>query len=111
MNKLDAFLFEKAEVFHRLYTAFEGAEERFWRQLGKELHVIVKDLLGERCIDTFGDDEYRNRELSGYVWEPGLQLDLVGDKWVKFPAFWFPAETDEMDTLALMGIYESPRVR
>ncbi|MGA2591381.1 MAG: hypothetical protein ABSH32_15790 [Bryobacteraceae bacterium] len=53
MNKVDVLLFEKLDVYRRLTMTFEDADERFWKQLGKALGAIVKEVVGPTLEETF----------------------------------------------------------
>lgn len=113
MSKLDAFLFEKADVYDRLRIAFDAATERFWRQLGKTLHALVKEVVGDGCSDTFSSAGYWVDE-AGYAYFNEWRFDF-GERggepkdWERYPSFWFPQSMDESqkDTLAVVGAHDS----
>jgi hypothetical protein len=115
MSRLDAFLFEKLDVYDRLCQAFKTADERFWTQLGRTLHVLVKEIVGGTCRDTFEAVEFGKHDRSGRAFFDEWKLDLdkgggLLNEWEVYPSFWFPENTNNMNTLALVGIQDSCEV-
>lgn len=53
MNTVDVLLFEKLDVYRRLIMTFEDANERFWKQLGKTLAAVVKEVVEPTLEETF----------------------------------------------------------
>ena len=110
MNAVDVLLFEKLDIYRRLSRTFDDAEERFWRQLGKTVGVIVKEIGGLALKETFSTpDFWDNSTGCAYRSEWLLDFGSAGedlDEWRRVPSFWFPCVEDEYDTFALTGLDE-----
>jgi hypothetical protein len=109
MNKVDNLLFERLDVYRRLSTAFDDAEERFWKHLGETLGTIVKEVAGPTIQETFSTTDFGYE--NGYAYRKEWVLDF-GDaaeelaEWERAPSFWFPESSDDFDLFALMGLNE-----
>jgi hypothetical protein len=107
MNTIDVLLIDKLDVYQRLSTAFEGADERFYRQLGKTLGTIVKDV-DPKLVETFSKPDHWDDDVCcAYRKEWVLDLDDAEadfPEWSRSPSFWFPEEPDEYDLFNLMGL-------
>jgi hypothetical protein len=108
MNTIDCLLFDKLDVYRRLTMAFEDADERFWKLLGKTLGLIVKEVVGPELRESFSTPDFWDYGVCcAYRKEWVLDCGSAGedlDEWNRAPSFWFPAEEDEWDTFALMGV-------
>jgi hypothetical protein len=108
MNTVDVLLFEKLDVYRRLTMTFEDAEERFWRQLGKTVGTIVKEVVEPTLEETFSRADFWDGDLGcAYRKEWVLDFGSAGEdskEWERSPSFWFPSSGDEYKTFALMGL-------
>jgi len=114
MSKLDAFLFEKADVYLRREKAFRQAEQRFWSRLGHDIHSMVAEALGKDYHDTFDSDKFGTQE-NGWAWHADWELDMKDaagklEGWERMPSFWFPESIEDGNIFALMDLKESPAV-
>ena len=108
MNTVDVLLFEKLDVYQRLSVAFDDTEERFWKQLGKTLGTIIKEVVGPTIEETpsttaFWDDTLGFARRKEWLLDFGSARDGMKE-WELSPSFWFPKSSDEYDTFALMGL-------
>jgi hypothetical protein len=110
MNTVGVLLFEKLDVYRRLTMTFKDAEERFWKQLGKTLGTIVKEVVEPALEETFSRGDFWDDCVAcAYRKEWLLDFESAGENledWRRAPSFWFPSTADEYDVFALMGLDE-----
>jgi len=113
MKKMDAFLFDNLEVYHRLIMAFEQSEERFWKQLGRTMSAMVKDLVSIPLEESFGtegfwDDGGGKAFCAEWLLDFGSAEEVPNEE--RAPAFWFPQDSGVLDTLGLFGLQDESTV-
>jgi len=106
-NKLDAFLFDRLDVYARLEKAKEEVEGRFWPAFGSTIVTIAEELLGDEFVASCPDGQ---TSIYNSAWILELDRELPENE--RGPSLWLPQEyrASAYDMIRFFHLDDRPRL-